>query len=193
MVRSLTFGYARYRLGCVLQPILQIMLDKALQAHSQHPGLQEPLLSDEELSFFSSQTPVVSQPFTSPTPAPLQLQSQPTYSGQFKIHDPPPVMDSLVPPLLPHDPIASKPLSLPDNYNHLDTFQATFAELSGGWDGLFHEVPQPSYGYTSTSMSHVMQPFGETAMLDDRWASFMHNYNILNDTSERQHPTLIMT
>jgi hypothetical protein len=173
-------------MGFCLQPILQIMLDKA---QSQHSGLQEPLLldsqPDDELLFFAGPARLVSreQPFTSPTLVPLQPQSKLAHSGQFGMYPQP--SGSLDHHLLPHEPLASKPLSLPDNY--LDNFPATFADLSGGWDGLFHEVSQSSYGFPSTSTSHTMQPSGEGAMLDDRWAAFMHNYSILTDPSQRQH------
>lgn len=167
-------------------PILQIMLDKALQAHSQH---HEPMLSDpqtdDEFSILASQTRLGSpeQPSTSEVPAHLPAQSNSIHNGQFDIY---PHLDRpLDHPLLPHEPLVGKPMALPDNY--LDSHQATFADLSGGWDGLFHEVPQPSYTSAPTSTSHTMQLSGDGAMLDDRWASFMHNYSILTDPSQHQN------
>jgi hypothetical protein len=174
------------RYPCILQPILQIMLEKASQAHSQHSGLPQLMFSDsgidDELSAFVK-TGLIhpEQPFTSPVLAPLRSQAKLTHSGQFGIY--PQLSGSLDHPLVPHEPLASKPVVLPDSY--LDNYQATFADLSGGWDGLFHEVPQPSYTFTTTS--HTMQPSGEGTMLDDRWGSFMHNYSILMEPSLRQN------
>lgn len=57
---------------------------------------------------------------------------------------------------------------------------ATFAALSQGWEGLFHETPMaPIYtanGGTGLNYhGHV-----SAAMLDDRWSSFMHDYGVLN-------------
>ena len=82
----------------------------------------------------------------------------------------------------------------------------TFADLSGGWNGLFHEVSGPqhsAYSYlsghgstshqhsgtgpgwraqgTSSNHPHSYTPLGsDTLMLDDRWASFM-NYGVLEE------------
>jgi hypothetical protein len=187
MVCSVIYDYALY--PCILQPILQIMLHKALQAHSQlsesHEVDSQP---DDELSLFAGQTRLVSpeQPFTSPapTPKPRQPQSKPTLGGQHGIYSP--QLGSSDHHLLPHEPLPNKQVFLPDNY--LDNFQATFSDLSGGWDGLFHEVPQPSYAFAPNSVSHTAHPSGEGAMLGDRWSSFMHNYNILTETSHRNNP-----
>lgn len=173
------------------QPILQIMLHKALQAHSQHNGLPEPMLSDpaseveDEVSIYLGQPRVVGpeRPPAIVTPTPPLLQTVPTpHRGHHEIYSQPSSLQDHS--LLSHEPLTSKPATLPDN--DLDHFRATFADLSGGWDGLFHEVPQPSYGFASTATSH-MQPSGEGTMLDDRWASFMHNYNILTDPLQSHH------
>jgi hypothetical protein len=167
------------------------MLHKATQANSQHPGLHPAVFSDsqpdDELSIFAGQTRLVSpeQPFISPTPTPRPSASKLTHSGQLGIYSQ--QLGSLEHSLLPHEPLPNKQVFLPDSY--LDNFPATFSDLSGGWDGLFHEVPQPSYASASSSTSYTMHSSGEGAMLDDRWASFMHNYNILPEPSQRQNPT----
>jgi len=142
---------------------------------------------DDELSIFAGRTRLVSseQSFASPVPAPRQPPSKPTHtSGQPGTY---PHQGPLDHRLLPHEPLPSMHVVLPDSY--LDNYHATFADLSGGWDGLFHEVPQPSYGYTTNPTPHAVRPSGEGAMLDDRWTSFMHNYNILTEPPQRQIPT----
>jgi hypothetical protein len=161
------------------------MHDKAVQAHSQHSDLHMPVLSDsqadDELSIFGGQTRLVipEQPFTSPVPAPRQSHPKPIYRGLETFPLPTGSLDHR---LLPHEPLLSKPLAPPDGY--LDpTYQATFADLSGGWHSFFHEVPQSSYGFASAPSPHPMQPSGDGSMLDDRWASFMHNFNILGEPS----------
>ena len=76
-----------------------------------------------------------------------------------------------------------------DNISHQRNIDSnrqyqTIAQLSGGWDGLFHEVPGPSYGLPTqgggvyTGGPNQGQPIGDGAMLDDRWASFM-NYGFI--------------
>ena len=162
------------------------MLDAALKAHSQQSGLYEPMLSDsqtdDEFSIFASQTALIKpdRPFTSPAPVYLQPHSKPVDSRQFDVY--PPLPGPLDHPLLPHEPLTSKPVVLPTDYLDHYQAQATFADLSGGWDGLFREVPQL---FMSNSTSHTMQPSGEGSMLDDRWASFMHNYSIVTEPSHR--------
>ncbi|KAF8653676.1 hypothetical protein AX16_003827 [Volvariella volvacea WC 439] len=69
----------------------------------------------------------------------------------------------------------------------------TFADLSGGWDGLFREVPAPTFGMQAAPASSGRQehlnplyqqhPVGEGGMIDDRWSSFMHNYGIVSADS----------
>jgi hypothetical protein len=163
------------------------MHDKAVQAHSQHSDLHMPVLSDsqadDEFAIFAGQTRLVSpeQPFTSPTPAPRQSHSKLIHRGQIETFPLP--ASPLDHRLLPHELLSCKPSVSTDSY--LDTYQATFADLSGGWNGFFHEVPQSSYGFASTSSPHHMQPSGEGSMLDDRWTSFMHNYNIMAVPSPR--------
>ncbi|KAF8237437.1 hypothetical protein L208DRAFT_1247461 [Tricholoma matsutake] len=168
-------------------PILQIMLRKALQAHSQHSNPHDTILSDshpdDELSIFAGRTRLVSpeQPFTSPATTPRPSQSRLTHNEPLGVYSQ--QLGSLDHQLLPRESLPNKQVFLPDNY--IDNYQATFSDLSGGWDGLFHEVPQPSYAVASSSTSHTIHPSGDGAMVDDRWASFMHNYNILTQPSQR--------
>ena len=168
---------------CILQPILQVMLHKALEAHSQHSESHEgDSQPDDELSLFAGQTRLISpeQPFTSPapTPKPRQSQAKPNHGGPLGVYAQ--HSSSLGHQLVPHEPLPNKRVFFPDNYP--ENFQATFSDLSGGWDGLFHEIPQPSYAFGSSTHSHSPRPSGEGAMLDDRWSSFMHNYNILEES-----------
>lgn len=57
----------------------------------------------------------------------------------------------------------------------------TFADLSGGWGGMFHEVTG-SYGQQMPSLTpqSYQTPIGEGGMLDDRWSSFMHHYGVVS-------------
>ncbi len=67
---------------------------------------------------------------------------------------------------------------------HHPEHQTTFADLSAGWDGLFHEMPAPQALLYTTSSSQADYPplsMSEPAMLDDRWSYFMHSYGILDD------------
>lgn len=56
----------------------------------------------------------------------------------------------------------------------------TFADLSHGWDGMFHETPAPQAQYTAGLSPHVVPSMGGQ-MLDDRWLYFMNHYDILSD------------
>lgn len=57
------------------------------------------------------------------------------------------------------------------------------ADLSIGWEGLYREIPEPSYGSGTgdSGAMHTANSLGEGFMLDDRWSSFMHHYGILSD------------
>jgi hypothetical protein len=140
------------------------MLNKAMQAHSEsHEVDSQP---DDEFSLFAGQTRLMSldQPFTSPapTPKPRQSQAKPAHCGPLEAY--PRYSDHQ---LLPHEPLPNKQAFLPDNY--LDDL-ATFSDLSEGWDGLFHEVPQPSYAFASSSHSHPHEPLpNKQAFLPDNY------------------------
>jgi hypothetical protein len=168
----------------VPQPILQIMLEKAFRAREHFQARHEPVLSetqpDDELSIFGGKTRLVNpqQRPASPTIAPLTSQPKPvgltTNQGAFDQY----FREHHQQPALPESAGSH-------SGNYLDNLQATFADLSGGWDGLFHEVPGPSYGLaTNSNPTYPPQQSGDGVMLDDRWSSFMHNYSILAESEQ---------
>lgn len=170
------------------------MLQKAFRAREHFHERREPVPSDaqhdDELSIFGGKTRLVGphESSASPTIAPAKSQSQPVHPtrnqpalNQRQFTGP---QQAMVPEI--HT-------SYPNNY--LDSLQATFADLSGGWDGLFHEVPGPSYGLaTNSNTTYHAQQSGDGVMVDDRWSSFMHNYSILAESgqpvNQRHHPTV---
>lgn len=174
------------------QPILEIMLRKAMLANSPRAGSHDAalpdLLSDDELAIFAGQTRLVSpeKPFPSLDATPRSLSLKLGIPGQLGDYCQLGSSSAMHHPLLPGEPLSNKPGFLPDNY--LDNAQATFSDLSGGWDGLFHEIPQPLYTLSPTrsSSSDAVHSSGEDTMLDDRWASFVHNYSILSEPSSSQ-------
>jgi hypothetical protein len=163
-----------------------------MQANLQHSGSLGTVLSypppDDDVAVFANHSRLLDpkQPLISPVSTPRPSASKLNHSGQVGVHTRP--SDSLEHPLLPHQPPLNKQAFLPGPDNYLDNFQPTFSDLSGGWDGLFHEVPQPSFNFGSNSTSYPMHLSGEGAMLDDRWASFVHNYSAITEPSQRQNP-----
>ncbi|GLB35003.1 putative fungal specific transcription factor [Lyophyllum shimeji] len=165
-------------------PILEVMLQKAHKARENYRQRRSPLVEeirpDDELSIFGGKTRLVSPP----PPLALPSSSKPkphTHSSEQT----------------PHHPCSMEQRSLRDRILHqdgelsdcyLENFHATFADLSGGWDGLFHEVPQASQALAANVGSPYSVPGSvEGPMLDDRWSAFMHNYNILSETAHPQH------
>ncbi|KAF5384413.1 hypothetical protein D9615_003300 [Tricholomella constricta] len=159
-------------------PVLQVMLKKASLARDHYNQRRAPVVTetqpDDELSIFGGRTRLVpSVRLLSPEPMSNRRHSSPQTphpkgpTGQLSALD----------------GAANQSSTPPDRY--LDNLHATFADLSGGWDGLFHEVPQPSHGLPGTSRSPYPPPeSGEGAMLEDRWSSFMHNYSILTEPTQ---------
>lgn len=156
------------------------MLQKAFQAREHYRERHEVVLAeaqpDEELAIFGGQTRLISpeKVFGSSAPSTPPLQLKPN----FNEHTP---LDSQ---LVKNSDEAQR-MNVPDGY--LDNLQATFADLTGGWDGLFHEVPQPCHG--NFGVQYPAHESGEGAMLDDRWSSFMHNYSILAQPTQVQYPS----
>ncbi|KAG6906781.1 hypothetical protein DXG01_012146 [Tephrocybe rancida] len=162
-----------------------LMLDKASQARERYTQRQNPATSetrpDDELLIFGGQTRLVSsQPIAIALPPPIDATPRARLSDlrtpQSKSHA------SQTPQLLVERPAGSSHDHNP-YVQHQPDLRATFADLSGGWNGLFHEVPQPSH---SVAQEGVGSPYpalesGDGAMLDDRWSSFMHNYNIIQE------------
>ncbi|RDB23841.1 putative transcriptional regulatory protein C1F7.11c [Hypsizygus marmoreus] len=172
-------------------PILQVMLQKAYEARERYNQRREPVLhetqAEDELSIFSGRTRLVNpeQSLASPVIGPSVLKphsgsSNRTYVEPTAFHPPPPRPSMLSPHSLEQTLLHGETL-LPEG--SLDNLQATFADLSGGWEGLFYEIPQPPGNSSS------IQGSGEGAMLDDRWTSFMHNYSILTEPTP-QYPQM---
>lgn len=156
------------------------MLQKAYEARERYLSRREPTYNDgqpdDELSIFGGQTRLVN-------PKESTIAQPPRHAAAD--HRPSKVAPEgiVLSPVYP-DPRVDTPQQY--DYNH-----TTFADLSGGWDGLFHEVPRPAYETRSNSgPRQSVNPIasGEGAMLDDKWSSFMHNYGILSDlTTEHQY------
>lgn len=160
------------------------MLQKAFRAREHFHERREPVPSDaqhdDELSIFGGKTRLVGRHGSSAslTIAPATPQSQPihptrnqTTLNQRQFTGP---QQAMVP---------ETHATYPSNY--LDNLRATFADLSGGWDGLFHEVPGPSSGFaTNSNPAYPAQQTGDAVMLDDRWSSFMHSYSILAEPGQ---------
>lgn len=166
------------------------MLQKAVQAHEQYRGRGRAPMSSEadtsdDLSFFGGRARVV-KPDDTPTPSMTPPPPPPLPPPQRQEYQPPQQHYSTS--RLPEQPYQF-PFLYEDNTSHQrnndsDGQYQTIAQLSGGWDGLFHEVPGPSYGLPTqgggvyTGGPNQGQPIGDGAMLDDRWASFM-NYGFI--------------
>ncbi|KAG6864818.1 hypothetical protein C0991_006939 [Blastosporella zonata] len=177
-------------------PILQVMLEKAFQARERYRQRQKPVLPearpDDELSIFGGRTRLVS---THPVITSLIAAAN---GGCSSSESPPQTSSQANPPIAPSDDDLQN-----QRHSHNNAFyttqrqtnqrspRATFADLSGGWDGLFHEVPRPSRGVPPQGTMNSPYPAlesGDAAMLDDRWSSFMHSYNILEDPTQYHHP-----
>jgi hypothetical protein len=69
---------------------------------------------------------------------------------------------------------------------------ATSAGLPLNWEGLYREIPEPSYSYGpgtnySNSAAGPADPPADSVMLEDRWSSFMHHYTMMGDVQTRTH------
>lgn len=66
------------------------------------------------------------------------------------------------------------------------------SNLPTDWEGLYREIPEPSYsfgsgtGYSDT-MVGLANPPGEGVMLEDRWTSFMHQYGMIGQVQTQPH------
>ncbi|KAG6816394.1 hypothetical protein H0H87_006306 [Tephrocybe sp. NHM501043] len=173
-----------------------LMLQKASQAREQSQRRQAPIVPearpDDELSIFGGRTRLVSSHLESATqPLPRPIDATPTIESSRSSASQTRNQAGL--PSSTSSPSPSFNIAPQRNHHNSHTQQqfdqrnhpTTFADLSGGWDGLFHEVPQPSRA-RSTGSPYPALESGDVTMLDDRWASFMHTYNILDEPS-RQH------
>ncbi|KAF8077998.1 hypothetical protein FPV67DRAFT_26495 [Lyophyllum atratum] len=166
------------------QPILQIMLQKASQAREHYRQRRAPVVTetqpDDELAIFGGRTRLVSTLPSLALPSSKAKSNARTIQQPLRPACPTEQQFSLDGVLHQNSPLADR---------HLGNLQATFADLSGGWDGLFHEVPQPSHGFPGNPGSpYPAAGLGEGVMLDDRWSSFMHHYSILAEPTQPQHP-----
>ncbi|KAG5639732.1 hypothetical protein H0H81_000012 [Sphagnurus paluster] len=158
-----------------------IMLQKAFKAR-EHYSQQRTLVvtqkqPDDELSIFGGQARLVSETLpTSSASVPSSKQSGQRELRSADLVDQLPALDGL----FNH----SDALQFPDYF--ADNAQATFADLSGGWDGMFHEVPQPAASLPGGSNALCLLSDSGDAMLDDRWSFFMHNYSILTDSAQQR-------
>lgn len=154
------------------------MLRKASQSGTSRDGeVDRKTRRTEESSVFGG-------PATSSKPQIETVVARPSGKRPSTSHIPP----IQIPHVLPHLPSQRSGVSPTHNQSpplsYTSDGRATFADLSQGWDGLFHETPSlaPGMSYLQPAPSYpVNNGYGEGAMLDDRWSSFMHNYSILND------------
>ncbi|KNZ81115.1 hypothetical protein J132_03107 [Termitomyces sp. J132] len=153
-------------------PILQLMLEKAFHAKERYRQRQPPVVHetrpDDELSIFGGRTRLVASQSTTST-----LSNSGLDVNLFTSSSADEALDSQV---QDHTRYRSDPR----NEN------VTFADLSGGWDGLFHGAPQPNSRHLpgNSSSPYPILESGDGTMLDDRWSSFMHNYNILREPTQ---------
>ncbi|KAK0484537.1 hypothetical protein IW261DRAFT_1457256 [Armillaria novae-zelandiae] len=175
-------------------PILEPMLLKARQTRRDSGVLRFPdSNAEDDISIFAGR-PTVLHPtepdelYTITNPQglsvpPKRFHSDPPY---LPSHAQRPIQTTVnLPPLVaPVSETGHLPPSLQTLLHHPE-HQTTFADLSAGWDGLFHEMPGPQALLYNTSASQTDYPplsVNEPAMLDDRWSYFMHSYGILDDS-----------
>ncbi|KAF9034692.1 hypothetical protein BDZ89DRAFT_1062420 [Hymenopellis radicata] len=161
----------------------------AAQISSRAARALRPPPIDDMPVFDSSDIIVPQKPFIpppAPAPAPLlgntnvtppslllgEYTSGPSTQRFANFAQPPPLRTSTVLP----------PLSSFHATDHL----TTFADLSHGWDGMFHETSAPYSSAMYSSMpaqatNNVGMNVMGNQMLDDRWLYFMNNYDILSD------------
>ncbi|KAG7445199.1 uncharacterized protein BT62DRAFT_933002 [Guyanagaster necrorhizus] len=169
-------------------PVLEPMLQKARQTRRDSGVLRfSDSSAEDDISIFAGRPTVIQPTETDPqglSVPPKRSHSDPPY---LPSHTQRPLHTTVnLPPLItPMSESGHLPPSLQTLLHHPE-HPTTFADLSAGWDGLFHEMPGPQallYN-TSTSTSQTDYPtlnMNEPAMLDDRWSYFMHNYGILDD------------
>ncbi|KAJ7507209.1 hypothetical protein B0H11DRAFT_1970739 [Mycena galericulata] len=157
-------------------PVLQSMLIKAYNARQLPLGdTRVPVATpDDEISIFGGRAEaIVRSPPASPSPPQHRSSpdAQPPPSRQATLR-PPPVSQpaSSAPPQIA---IPTASLAAFDMGNYADP---RLSQQS--WEGLYREAPGPAY------IQHDY-PIDMTSAMDDRWFSFMYNYNML-ETEEPQ-------
>jgi len=172
-------------------PILQTMRKKALQSRQSdldddkpdHPCI-EPY---DELAIFGGRTGLVmpQRQLNVATPAEpssgIRLPSIPNL-----LHPPP---TEVMRPSVSH-PSCRSDLQ-PQSYV-VNEATSTSTGLSLNWEGLYREIPEPSYSYgPGTNYSDAAAgPANlptDGVMLEDRWSSFMHHYAMMGDVQTRAH------
>lgn len=175
------------------------MLQKAIEAREYYQrGQHAPSgvnKTDDELSLFAGRTRVINQKMplhpsprsTSGISRSATLASNAT-SLRSSAHHP---RRSQFQPLAAAGPSSSSSClqgSGPQIHDAQSGYEArnsinkptTIADLSGGWDGLFCEVPDPSHAMpVQTNIAALPQG------MNDKWSSFMHNYEILGDPNTK--------
>lgn len=159
------------------------MLTKAYQAHDAYLSRRQPVVSetdtDDELSMFRGCAKLIPQP-KSPSP---EIRETPPVNPPQSHH-----LESVALPskLVAVEPSPVHPAHLkrdpPDPWLHetAGCEGASFAEPTQGWGILFREAPG-SYGPDSSGQYYAQaMDVQQDVTLDDRWASFMHNYDILD-------------
>ncbi|KAK0205495.1 hypothetical protein DFS33DRAFT_1328864 [Desarmillaria ectypa] len=174
-------------------PILGPMLQKARETRRDFGVLRfVDSSAEDDISIFAGR-PTVLHP-TEPNELYAITNPQGLSAPPKRFHSDPPYLPSHaqrpiqttvnLPPLVaPVSESGHLPPSLQTLLHHPE-HQMTFADLSAGWDGLFHETPCPQALLYNTSSPQADYPplnMSEPAMLDDRWSHFMHKYGILDD------------
>lgn len=158
-----------------IQPVLQTMLIKAYQARQLPSGdTRVPVAApDDEISIFGGRAEaIVRSPPSSPSP-PRQNsppEALPTPSRQATLR-PPPAAPAPAPAALPEMAIPAPPLAGFD----MGSFAADPRLSQQSWEGLFREAPGPAY----IQHDYPMAMPADGGAMDDRWLSFMQNYNML--------------
>jgi hypothetical protein len=159
------------------------MLIKAYHARQMHLGntVVPVAAPDDEISIFGGRPAAVVHSPSSNVSSPERNNSppevQPAPSRQATLRAP----VARAPAALPEMTIPEPPLAA------FDGGQWAEARLAQrGWEGLFREGPGPGYGMQN---EYPMDMTTDGGAMDDRWSSFMHNYNILEVDEPQQFHT----
>ena len=159
------------------QPVLDVMLQKASQARALYSQSREPVFpvtrADDEFSFVAGRTKLVNNLDDSSNPHPSHSSSsQGTATSTSNYGSSSALYYN-----------ATGPLS----GSYLNSIPATLADIGGGWDGLFYELPQPSY-------QRLVGKGGksERTWVDDSTTPFMNYGVLMQPPFSQSHPSQLL-
>ena len=193
LVSSLILRFPEGRLTIHFsQPILLRMREKALQ--SRQPNLEDgrldsysPVEPFDEIAIFAGRTGLVKPKHSFDVVSPVEPPSGIRLPSIPNLLHPP--LAGIVPPPVSHSSYRSDPN--PQSAYIANDTTTTSADLPLNWEGLYREIPSPSYHYgTEGTYPDTAGPTNaptEGVMLEDRWSSFMHHYAMIGDVQSRTH------